>query len=163
VADQHYFLLLGSNQGDRLVYIREATSVIHERIGTIEKSSSVYQTAAWGKTDQPDFLNQTLIVKSALAPEIVLDTIHSIELEMGRIRTDKWSERSIDIDILYIDDLIINQPELKVPHPEIQNRRFTLVALAEIAADFIHPVLKKSNADILQDCIDHLEVKLFKD
>ena len=162
MANQIYFFLLGSNQGDRLGYIREATRAIHERVGTIEKSSSIYQTAAWGKTDQPDFLNQTLIVKSTLDPVIVLNTIHSIELKMGRMRTDKWSERTIDIDILYVDDLIINQPELKVPHPEIPNRRFTLVTLAEIAPDFIHPVLKKSNKEILQDCSDHLEIKLFK-
>jgi 2-amino-4-hydroxy-6-hydroxymethyldihydropteridine diphosphokinase len=163
VTERFYYLLLGSNQGNRLDYLMEASRAIHQRIGSIEKSSSVYETSAWGKTDQPDFLNRTLLLKSNLDPEQVLSSIQSIEFELGRIRTNKWSERTIDIDILYIDDLIINQPDLKIPHPEIQNRRFTLVTLAEIAPHFIHPLFKKTNATLLKDCTDRLEVKLFKD
>ncbi len=154
-----FFLLLGSNQGNQAEQLSNATDKIEQFIGQIEKKSSIYQTAAWGKTDQPDFLNQALIVKSSLSPQEVLQIIHSIELQMGRQRTTKWSERTIDIDILYADALILNLPELKIPHPEIQNRKFALAPLVEIAADFTHPVLKKTNRELLSVCMDILEVK----
>jgi 2-amino-4-hydroxy-6-hydroxymethyldihydropteridine diphosphokinase len=153
-----FFLLLGSNQGNRVQQLSDATNKINQSIGSIEKKSSIYQTAAWGKTDQPDFLNQALIVKSSLSPQKILQTIHSIELEMGRQRTTKWSERTIDIDILYADELILDLPQLKIPHPEIQNRKFVLTPLVEIAPDFVHPILKKTNKELLSMCTDILEV-----
>ena len=156
-----FFLLLGTNQGNRVQQLSDATNKIHQSIGPIEKKSSIYQTAAWGKTDQSDFLNQTLIVKSTLSPQEILKIIHSIELEMGRQRTTKWSERTIDIDILYADELVMDLPELKIPHPEIQNRKFALVPLTEIAPNFVHPILKKTNADLLADCKDILDVTIF--
>jgi 2-amino-4-hydroxy-6-hydroxymethyldihydropteridine diphosphokinase len=154
-----FFLLLGSNQGNRVRQLSDATNKINQLIGPIEKKSSIYQTAAWGKTDQPDFLNQALIVKSSLSPQEVLKIIHSIELEMGRQRTSKWNERTIDIDILYAGELVLNLPELKIPHPEIQNRKFALVPLAEIATNFVHPILKKTNKELLSISTDTLEVR----
>jgi 2-amino-4-hydroxy-6-hydroxymethyldihydropteridine diphosphokinase len=161
VADTNtsFFLLLGSNQGDRIQQLSDAIDKIEQLIGSIKKKSSIYQTAAWGKTDQPDFLNQALIVKSSLSPQEVLQIIHSIELSMGRQRTTQWSARAIDIDILYVGDLVLSLPDLKIPHPQIQNRKFALVPLVEIAPSFVHPVLKKTNAELLSLCTDALEVK----
>jgi 2-amino-4-hydroxy-6-hydroxymethyldihydropteridine diphosphokinase len=161
VAATSYFLLLGSNQGNRVEQLRSAATKIEKQIGLIEKPSSIYQTAAWGKTDQPDFLNQVLLVKSPLSPLQTLEAIHAIELEMGRKRISKWSERIIDIDILYADDMAVDLPNLKIPHPEIQNRKFALVPLVEIASAFFHPVLMKTNSELLKKCKDSLDVQPF--
>ncbi len=154
-----FFLLLGSNQGNRIKHLNDATDKINQLIGSVKKKSSIYQTAAWGKTDQPDFLNQVLMVNSSFEPQQVLKIIHSIELEMGRKRTAKWGERTIDIDILYAYELVLNLPELKIPHPEIQNRKFALVPLVEIAPDYFHPIFKKTNKELLSVCTDALEVE----
>jgi 2-amino-4-hydroxy-6-hydroxymethyldihydropteridine diphosphokinase len=156
-----FTLLLGSNQGNRVMQLNLATDKITHLIGPIIKVSSVYETAAWGKHDQPDFLNQSLVVSSTLNPVEVLQKIQSIESEMGRTRVTKWGERTIDIDILYANDCILDLPQLKIPHPEIQNRRFTLIALTEIDPDFIHPTLQKNHRDLYNDCLDNLPVKLF--
>jgi 2-amino-4-hydroxy-6-hydroxymethyldihydropteridine diphosphokinase len=153
-----FFLLLGSNQGNRVQLLTNAIDKIKRLIGTVEKVSSIYQTAAWGKIDQPNFLNQAVIVESLLKPIEVLHVIHIIELEMGRKRVTKWGERTIDIDILYASDLILHSPNLEIPHPEIQKRRFALVPLNEIAPDFIHPILMKTTADLLSICKDTLVV-----
>jgi 2-amino-4-hydroxy-6-hydroxymethyldihydropteridine diphosphokinase len=163
MGNQSYFFLLGSNLGNRAKQLTDASEKIAQLIGSIDKSSCVYQTAAWGKPDQADFLNQVLLVKSDLKPLEALALVQSVELEMGRQRTIKWGERTIDIDILYVSDLVLHSPELEIPHPEIQNRKFTLVPLAEIAPDFVHPILKKSNADLLAICKDNLGVTVFVD
>lgn len=156
-----FTLLLGSNQGNRVMQLKVATDKITQLIGHIKKISSIYETAAWGKYDQPDFLNQSLVVNSTLNPVEVLQTIQSIESAMGRTRVTKWGERTIDIDILYANDLVLDLHQLKIPHPEIQNRRFTLIALTEIDPDFIHPILHKNHRDLYNDCLDNLPVKLF--
>jgi 2-amino-4-hydroxy-6-hydroxymethyldihydropteridine diphosphokinase len=153
------YLLLGSNLDNRWKTLEKARTLIHNRVGEIYKSSKVYETAPWGNTTQPAFLNQVIIIRSALTPKKILSKTQSIETELGRIRKEKWGERSIDIDILYYNSQIYNTPNLKIPHPEIQNRRFTLVPLVEIAAKFLHPVLLKSNAELLTNCSDLLKVK----
>jgi 2-amino-4-hydroxy-6-hydroxymethyldihydropteridine diphosphokinase len=160
VTKTSFFLLLGSNQGNRAQQLSDAVERIKHSIGPIEKASSIYETAAWGKTDQPDFLNQVLVARSALSPLAVLQAIHSIELGMGRQRNKKWSERTIDIDILYAGGKVLNLPELMIPHPEIQNRKFALAPLAEIAPGFVHPILNKTNAALLLACQDVLHVEL---
>ncbi len=124
----------------------------------IKQCSSVYSTAPWGNTNQNDFLNQVVQVETKMSPTIVLETLQTIEKKMGRARKSKWGPRIIDIDLLYYNDQIINDSGLKVPHPEIPNRRFTLVPLCEIASEFIHPVRQKTQLQLLQDCQDDLKV-----
>ena len=156
-----FFLLLGSNQGSRQQQLQTAIYYIEQTVGIVEKKSSIYETAAWGKTDQSPFLNQAILINSTLNPTSLLLEIHAIEKKMGRQRLEKWGERTIDIDILFAGNLILRTPELTVPHPEIQHRRFTLVALTEISTDFVHPVLGKTNAQLLADCKDDLSVVQF--
>ena len=153
------YLLLGSNMGDSEQLLIVATNMIEKNIGKLTKSSVIYKTAAWGKEDQPDFLNQIIIVSSLLSSSTLLKEIFIIEKEMGRVRTTKNAARVIDIDMLFFNDEIIQTENLTVPHKQIQNRKFVLVPLAEIAPDFIHPVLKKSSLELLSICSDKLNVQ----
>ena len=153
------YLLLGSNMGDSEQMLAVATNMIEKNIGKLTKSSSIYRTAAWGKEDQPDFLNQIIIVSSSLSSSTVLKEMFGIEKEMGRVRTTKNAARVIDIDMLFFNDEIIQTETLTVPHPQIQNRRFVLVPLAEISPDFQHPLLKKSSLELLSICSDKLNVQ----
>jgi 2-amino-4-hydroxy-6-hydroxymethyldihydropteridine diphosphokinase len=152
------FLLLGSNQGDKRQLLRQAMEKISLQIGHIKNVSDVYSSPAWGFTDQPDFVNQVVEIETELAPRKLLSTILDIETALGRVRNAKWGPRIIDIDILYYGDTIIHEPGLTIPHPEIQNRRFTLVPLVEIAASFLHPSLGQSNEQLLENCKDAGEV-----
>jgi len=147
------YLLLGSNLGDRFQNLAEA----RDRIGSIQASSSIYVTRAWGNTHQPDFYNQVIEIDTQLTPEELLKTILKIEASMGRVRDEKWGARIIDIDILFYRNKIIDTEGLIVPHPEIKNRRFTLIPLREIT-NMIHPVLRKTIDELLKDCQDPLEV-----
>lgn len=153
------YLLLGSNMGDSEQMLTVATNMIEKNIGKLTKSSSIYRTAAWGNEDQPDFLNQIIIVSSSLSSLNILKEIFVIEKEMGRVRTTKNAARVIDIDMLFFNDEIIQTETLTVPHPQIQNRRFVLVPLAEISPDFQHPLLKKSSLELLSICSDKLNVQ----
>jgi 2-amino-4-hydroxy-6-hydroxymethyldihydropteridine diphosphokinase len=154
-------LLLGANLGDRVDTLRKAVSLIKERIGSVDQQSSLYKTAAWGVTDQPDFLNQVVRIDTDLTPESVLEQTQRTEQELGRIRREKWGARAIDIDILYYGQRIIHTETLTIPHPYLHQRRFTLVPLAEVAPDFIHPILQKTTLELLADCEDTGEVEIF--
>jgi 2-amino-4-hydroxy-6-hydroxymethyldihydropteridine diphosphokinase len=153
------FLLLGSNEGNRKLYLQQAAEKIMEQVGKIIRASAMYETQAWGKTDEADYLNQVLILETDLQPRVLLDVILQAELELGRRRGVKWGARTIDIDILFYDKEVINEPRLTVPHPELQNRRFTMEPLAEIAPDFVHPVLLKNMLQLKNDLKDCLVVK----
>ena len=155
-----YFLLLGSNLNEPHQQLERARFRILE-IGTIEKVSGIYQSAPWGKLDQNHFLNQVIYISSNLSPHLMLDSLKQIELRMGRQRLEKWGARIIDIDILYADELQIQTDELTIPHPEIQNRKFTLVPLCDIAPEFVHPKLKKTNFQLLEQCADTLSVERY--
>src|SRR5690349_22735984 len=138
------FLLLGTNLGDRMANLSAARDYIQQNAGTIIKQSSIYKTAAWGKTDQPDFYNQAVVLDTALSPHELLDTVLGIENVMGRKREEKWGARLIDIDILFYGEMVVTKPQLTIPHPGIPHRRFVLQPMAEIAGEFIHPELRKT-------------------
>jgi 2-amino-4-hydroxy-6-hydroxymethyldihydropteridine diphosphokinase len=155
------YLLTGGNIGDRLVSLQQACMKIEKQAGIVLKKSAVYETAAWGITDQNLFLNQVLLVSTSLPPEELLHTLLNIEQELGRKRIMKMGPRIIDIDILFYNNEIISTPVLTVPHPQIANRRFVLTPLNEIAPGFVHPVLQKTIAELLEICPDELEVKKY--
>lgn len=152
------FLITGGNIGNRKKNLETATIFIQEQIGTIIKSSKIYETEAWGITNQAAFYNQIHIVESKFFAEEILNKILNIEKKMGRMRTIKNAARIIDIDILFFNEEIINKPNLIVPHPQIINRRFVLMPLNELVPEMIHPVLKKSIHELLQNCKDELKV-----
>lgn len=154
------FILLGTNLGDRINNLEKARNEIDLKIGKVIKTSNLYETAPWGITDQPSFINQVLQVSTCLKAEKILSLVLKIELDMGRKREIKWGSRLIDIDILYFGNKIIKKQELTVPHPFLQERRFTLVPLAEIAPDFIHPILQNTNSELLEKCEDDSNVIL---
>lgn len=153
------YLLLGSNLGDRAGLMQTAAEYIGERIGNVTRASALYETAPWGGIEQPAFLNQVLEVNTVLAPEEVLRIILEIEHESGRVRYERWGARHLDIDLLYFGKTVMDTPRLTVPHPRLHERRFTMVPLAEIAPNFVHPVLEKTNAELLEVCMDKEEVK----
>lgn len=155
------FLLLGSNLGDRPTTLSQAQHLIEERIAPVVKASKLYETAPWGVAEQPAFLNQVLQLNTHWHPIDILERILKIEQELGRERRERWGARVIDIDILYYGALVMQMSHLVIPHPRLHERRFTLVPLAEIAADFLHPKLKKNTEELLNECTDNGEVNVF--
>ena len=155
------YLLTGGNIGDRLSYLSRAKKTIEERCGHVLQESSVYETAAWGMENQEAFLNQVLKIETLLTPDELLKSILQIEEQLGRKRELKYGPRTIDIDILFFNDAVIDQQGLKIPHPQIQNRRFVLIPLNEIASEKIHPVFHRTVSELLAECPDLLEVNKF--
>jgi 2-amino-4-hydroxy-6-hydroxymethyldihydropteridine diphosphokinase len=153
------FILLGSNLGDRPTNLALARQEISRLIGKIITTSSVYKTAPWGNTNQPDFYNQVIEISSLLHPGQLLDGILEIETTMGRQRAVKWGPRIIDIDILLWGSRVIKSQSLTIPHPDLPHRRFTLLPLSEIAPNFIHPGERKTILTLLAACTDKLEVE----
>ncbi|MBU0697420.1 MAG: 2-amino-4-hydroxy-6-hydroxymethyldihydropteridine diphosphokinase [Bacteroidetes bacterium] len=152
------FLSIGGNLGDRFENFNLTLANISEHIGIIKKQSSIYETKAWGKENQPDYLNMVLEVETIFLPEKLLKMTQQIEINLGRVRYEKWDARTIDIDILFYDNEIVNLDYLKIPHPLINIRKFVLLPMLEIAADFIHPVLNQSIKNMYLSCTDDLAV-----
>jgi 2-amino-4-hydroxy-6-hydroxymethyldihydropteridine diphosphokinase len=157
--DNGIFLLLGSNQGDSRRNLSLAAGKIRESAGKIIRASSIYKTQPWGVTDQPDFYNQVLQIASAYSPEVLLQKLLAIETVMGRVRIEKWGPRIIDIDLLFYGSQVMHSATLELPHPGVPERRFTLLPLAEIAGEFVHPVIKKTIDALLKECRDGLDVQ----
>ena len=155
------YLLLGSNLGNRLEILSSAIQQLEFQVGKIIKTSSVYESEPWGVTDQQRFLNQIIEIETGLSPENLLETCLNIEKDLGRTRFKKWRERTIDIDILFYNNDIIKTSSLIVPHPQIHNRRFTLVPLCEMDKSKNHPILNKSVEELLKNCEDKLKVWVY--
>ena len=153
------YLLIGGNMGNRFNNLQQAIELISAKCGTVTNQSSIYETAAWGLTDQPDFLNQVLILQTKLEPDNLMRQLLLIEEKMGRKRTIKMGPRIIDLDILLIDDIIMDSELLVLPHPALPKRKFALLPLAEVAPELFHPVEKKPVSQLLKDCTDNLDVQ----
>lgn len=144
--------------GDRKAFLAAARTEIGRRCGPIVRQSALYETAAWGVEDQNSFLNQVLVLQTSLSAEALLPIILQIEESLGRKRDARYGPRIIDIDILFFNHAVLCSDTLTIPHPQIQNRRFVLVPMAEIAPGFVHPVLNKTITQLLAECPDRLDV-----
>jgi len=151
------YLLTGGNRGDREAYLQQALEALGQ-LGNILAVSSMYETEAWGNTDQEPFLNQAIALETDLPVQELLHKILKIEQLLGRIREEKYGPRTIDIDILLYGQAIVHEPELVVPHPQLPFRRFALQCLNDIAPDIIHPQSGKTISALLAECSDRLTV-----
>jgi len=154
------YLLLGGNLGDKSQVFKETTKLINEKVGKITRQSHIYETEPWGFESSDLFWNQVLELAVLISPQEVLNSTQQIEHQLGRTRAAQhYDSRIIDIDILFYGDQIISLENLTIPHPRIQDRKFALVPLNEIAPDLIHPALQKSISQLLLECPDQLRVE----
>jgi len=151
-------LSLGGNIGNVKEVFEVAIIHLKKRLGKLALSSSLYKTKAWGVENQPDFLNQVVVIETELLPIKVLEVCLEIEHELGRVRQEKWHERVIDIDVLFYGEELIKTETLIVPHPYIQDRNFILYPLVEIMPNYIHPLHNKSLKTLKDNCTDKLDV-----
>lgn len=150
-------LILGGNIGNRMENILAAQNLISENMGKIISLSSIYESISWGYVDSKKYLNRVLIIETELNPLEILKSALLIEKKLGRVRYDKtrYSARTMDIDILFFNDKIINNDDLIIPHPQIQNRKFVLVPLVELMGNYVHPLLNRTIEDLLLECKDN--------
>lgn len=152
-------LLLGSNQGDRITIIKQAIQTIHaDKACKVIAQSALYETAAWGDTTLPPHINVAITIDTAYAPLTLLKILQTIEVQFGRERTVKWGVRTLDIDIIYYNNLQYQDPQLNIPHPLMHERRFVLQPINDIAPTYLHPILQLSNRELLKSCQDTLTV-----
>jgi len=154
-------LHLGTNIGYRAINLELARVMIANHIGQLQSCSQIYETAAWGKKDQAKFLNQAAICRTELKPTELLTQVNIIEAKMGRERNEKWGPRIIDIDIIFYDEEIIENHNLKIPHPQLTNRNFVLTPLLDICPEKVHPVHSQTVRELAKKCEDSSEVVLY--
>lgn len=153
-------LSLGGNKGDRRNLLFRAIEGLNDHFQLL-KVSEIFETSAWGGVAKGDFLNQIAVISTELLPEEVLEIIQKIETDLGRTREEPWGDRTMDIDILYFGDRVIDTERLKIPHPFIAKRKFVLVPLAELLPDKIHPIIEKTSLEMLGDCEDRSGVEIW--
>lgn len=146
-------LLLGTNVGDKAKNLLMAIDGLKALFGEPLEMSSVYETPPWGKTDQDPFLNMALVYSTNIKPTVVLDSILHLEVELGRVRQEKWGPRIIDIDIIFYGNMVYQSDVLEIPHPFMHERKFVLEPLKEIVPDYVHPLLEKSVSQLLSDLV----------
>lgn len=153
-------ILLGTNMGDRLENLSQAKTLMAPYVQILQESK-IYQTAAWGNTDQADFLNQGINVETDLSAEELMHVLLAIESKMGRERMQKWEPRIIDLDIIFYRQEIHQTSLIQIPHPELQNRAFVLQPLLDLNPQFKHPIFQQSIAELWDLCPDQLSVSIF--
>ncbi len=151
----HVYLMIGGNIGNRLANLENARNSIDIKCGPIQMQSSIFETEAWGMKDQPAFYNQALCIETTMSPQDLMAMLLAIEVSMGRKRLIPLGPRTIDLDIIYFNQTIIDTPGLIIPHPRLALRNFVLAPLVEIAPDFEHPILKKTNIQLYKDSTDN--------
>jgi 2-amino-4-hydroxy-6-hydroxymethyldihydropteridine diphosphokinase len=156
------YLLTGSNIGERAQMLNAARRCIYAQCGEVRNQSLQYETEPWGVHEQNHFLNQALELHTVYSPQQLIKNILKIEIELGRKRQKKYGPRTIDIDILFYNDHIIHEPGLDIPHPQLHLRRFALQCMNDIAPHLLHPKFNKTIAELLTECPDLLEVKIWK-
>lgn len=164
MASELVFILLGSNLGDRESLMNQASIMIGERCGEIVARSRLYESEPWGFESEPWFLNQIVEVVTSLSPDELMLSLLAIEKTLGRDRSvphEGYVSRPMDLDILYYGDKVIDTQLVAAPHPRLHQRRFTLLPLCDIALDFVHPTLRKSNRQLLDECHDTGVVRVF--
>ena len=157
MASESVFVLLGSNLGDRQLLVNQACAMMGERCGKIVAKSRLYESEPWGFKSEHWFLNQVVEISTSLSPDELMTTLLSIERELGRDRStphEGYVSRPMDLDIIYYGSQIVDTQMVTAPHPRLHLRRFTLMPLCDIAPDFVHPVLKKNNCQLLDECQD---------
>ena len=163
MASELVFVLLGSNLGDRELLVNQACKMLEERCGEIVAKSRLYESEPWGFQAEHWFLNQVVEIRTSLSPDVLMQTILTIEKELGRDRSmphQGYVSRPMDLDILYYGKDIIDTEMVTAPHPRLHQRRFTLLPLCDIAPDFVHPLLKKSNLQLLDECQDNGKINV---
>ncbi|MGD0877755.1 MAG: 2-amino-4-hydroxy-6-hydroxymethyldihydropteridine diphosphokinase [Anaerolineales bacterium] len=153
------FLALGTNLGDRPGNLRAAIAVLPPLV-IVHEQSFIYETTPWGITEQPNFLNMVIKGETSQMPQELIKNLKSLETELGRIPSIRYGPRKIDIDILFYGDLILTTPELTLPHPHLHERAFVLVPLADLAPDYIHPIMRKTIRQLLAN-VDAAGVKRY--
>lgn len=158
------YIGLGSNIGDKVGYIQQAYKMIKflENV-SVENFSSLYETEPYGNTNQDWFVNAVLEIKTSIDPEQLIGEFQRIEYQLGRNRSknEKWSPRTIDIDILFYGDDIVSSGTITVPHCELHKRAFVLVPMLELNPDFVHPIIGKTIAEMHNDLAEPEEVYLY--